>query len=82
MKRKEQKSTGYTTAQKWHEVTREIPEVFRKLEQTAKTSKKQWKWQRGIATHPLTASQWNRAISARDNGVGEAQEPGHASGRL
>ena len=25
-----------------------------------KTSKKEWKWQRGIVAHPLSESQWNR----------------------
>ena len=49
----------------WYEVRREIPEVFRKLEQKARTSKKEWKWQRGIVEHPLSGSQWNRGgISA------------------
>ena len=32
----------------WHEVRREILGAFRKWEQKAKTSKKEWKWQRGI----------------------------------
>ena len=44
----------------WYELRREIPEVFRKLEQKARTSKKEWKWQRGIVTHPPSESQWNR----------------------
>ena len=44
----------------WYEVRREIPEAFRKWEQTTKTSKKELKWQRGIVTHPLSESQWNR----------------------
>ena len=44
----------------WYEVRREIPEAFRKLEQKARTSKKEWKWQRGIVVHPLSESQWNR----------------------
>ena len=29
----------------WHEVRRRIPEAFRKWEQTARASKKEWKWQ-------------------------------------
>ena len=37
----------------WYEVRREIPEAFRKLEQKARTSKKEWQWQRGIVEHPL-----------------------------
>ena len=46
--------------QKWNEVTREILEAFRKLEEKAKTSKKKWKWQRGIVVHLLSESRWNR----------------------
>ena len=37
-----------------------IPEAFTKWEQKVKTSKKEWKWQRGIVTHPLSESQCNR----------------------
>ena len=48
----------------WYEFRREIPEVFRKLEQKARTSKKEWKWLSGIVTHPLSGSQWNRGHSA------------------
>ena len=44
----------------WHAVRRNIPESFRKCEQKAKTSKKEWKWQRVIVAHPLSESQWNR----------------------
>ena len=44
----------------WNEVRRRIPEAFRKWEQKERTSKKEWKWQRGMATHPLSESQWNR----------------------
>ena len=44
----------------WNEVRREMPEAFIKWEQKTKTSKKEWKWQRGIVTHPLSESQWNR----------------------
>ena len=43
----------------WYEVRREIPEVFRKLEQKGRTSQ-EWKWQRGIVVHPPSESQWNR----------------------
>ena len=43
----------------WYEVRREIPQVFRTLEQKARTSK-EWKWHRGMVTHPLSESQWNR----------------------
>ena len=40
----------------WHEIMREILEAFRKWEQKARTSKEEWKWQRGIVTHPLSQS--------------------------
>ena len=41
----------------WNEVRREIPE------QKARTSKEEWKWQRGIVTHLPSESQWNRVTS-------------------
>ena len=44
----------------WYEVRREIPQAFRKLKQKARTSEKEWKWQRGTVAHPLSESQWNR----------------------
>ena len=44
----------------WNEVRQEIPEAYNKWEQKARTSKKEVKWQRGIVTHPLSESQWNR----------------------
>ena len=44
----------------WNEVRREIPEAFRRWEQQAGTSKEEWKWQRGLVTHPLSDSRWNR----------------------
>ena len=28
----------------------------------ARTSKKEWTWQRGIVTHPGSESQWNRGL--------------------
>ena len=48
--RKAQRSTGSTTVQNG----------TRKLEQKARTSKKEWKWQRGIVAHPFSESQWKR----------------------
>ena len=57
--RKAQKHRLYNCPE-WHEVRREIPEAFRKWEQKARTSRKEWKWQRGIVTHPLSERQWNR----------------------
>ena len=47
-------------APEWHEIRREILEAFRKWEHMARTSKKEWKWQRGIVAHPLSESRWNR----------------------
>ena len=44
----------------WHADGRSIPEGFRQWEQKAKTSKKEWKWQRGTVEHPLSGSQSNR----------------------
>ena len=35
----------------WYVVRREIPEAFRKWEQTTRTSKEEWKWQRGNVAH-------------------------------
>ena len=55
----------------WYEVRREIPEAFRKLEQKARTSKKEWKWQRGIVAHPLSESQWNRGSFSMTRWVSE-----------
>ena len=51
-----------------HEIRIEIPEAFRKWEQTAKTSKKEWKWHKGIVVHLLSESQWNRATSVSESG--------------
>ena len=47
----------------WLDVRWEIPDAFRKGEQKARTSK-DWKWQRGIVTHPFIESQWNRGHSS------------------
>ena len=51
----------------WHAVRRGIPEAFRKLEQKARTSKKEWKWQRGIVVHPLPAGIW--AVQKQDDTI-------------
>ena len=59
--RKAQRSTSLYHCPEWHEIRREILEVFRKWEQKATESKKEWKWQRGIVVHPLSESQWNRS---------------------
>ena len=66
----------------WHEVRRQIPEAFGKWEQKARASK-EWKWQRGVVTHHLNGSQWNRShFRKKKVGAREAQELGHASRRL
>ena len=44
----------------WNEIRRGIPEAFRTSEQKVRTSKKEWKCQRGIVTHPPSESHWNR----------------------
>ena len=44
----------------WHGVRRRIPDAFRKCEEKARTAKKEWKCQRGIVTHLVSESQWNR----------------------
>ena len=50
----------------WHEIRREVPEAFRKWDQKARTSKKEWKWQSGIV-------QWNQGpFQHATVGVGEA----------
>ena len=56
---------------KWHAVRRDIPAVFRTWEQKAKTSKKEWKWQRGVVEIPLGGSQWNRGNSRMKMGESE-----------
>ena len=45
----------------WQGIRKEILEAFRKWEQKARTSKKEWKRQRGIVAHPLSESHWIRS---------------------
>ena len=45
----------------WREVRDHIPENLRKWEQRAKTSKKEWKWQRGITSHCLKEGKWTKS---------------------
>ena len=52
-RRKAQKSTGFIIAQNG---TRLEGNPRGK----ARTSKKEWKWQRGIVAHPLSKSRWNK----------------------
>ena len=35
-----------------HEIRREIPESFQKVGAKSENLKEEWKWQRGIVTHP------------------------------
>ena len=68
---------------KWYEVRRAIPEAFRKWEQKARISKKEWKWRGGVVAHPLSESRWKRCdFSMTKMGVREAQELGHANRRV
>ena len=60
----------------WHEIRREIPEAFRKWEQKARTSKKEWKWSRVIVAHPLSESQWNRGHSTKKKWESEKHRAG------
>ena len=62
----------------WYEIRREIPEAFRKWEEKANTSKKEWEVaQEESSTHPLSESQVEQG-SLQDGkvGVGEAQKVG------
>ena len=54
------------------EVRREIPEVFRELERRARTSKKEWKWQRGIVEHPLSGSRRAGVVATDGSLLGNA----------
>ena len=49
-----------------------IREAYRKWKQKAKTSKKEWKWRRGVVADPLSESQWNRVFQYEEMGVREA----------
>ena len=67
-RRKAQKKHRLHKCPEWHEIKREIPEAFRKWEQKARNSKEEWKRQRGIVTHPISESQWNRNFSSMKSG--------------
>ena len=54
----------------WNEVRRRIAEACRKRELLARTSKNEWKWQRGIVINPLNESQWNRGQFSMKKKVG------------
>ena len=55
--------------QEWYAVMRGIVEAWRKWEQKAKTSKKEWKWQRGVVEHPLWKPVDKRKFQNEDVGV-------------
>ena len=55
--RKAQKKHKLYHCPEWHEIRREISETFRKWDHKARTSKREWKWQRGIVW-PTTAPCW------------------------
>ena len=57
----------------WHEIRREISDAFRKWEQKARTSKKEWKWQRVIVAHPLSES-WNGGHFSRKSWESEKHQ--------
>ena len=59
-KKKVQKSTGSTIVQVEMKSGARSHRLAESEEQKARTSKKEWKWQRGTVTHPLNESQLNR----------------------
>ena len=66
----------------WYEIRREIPDAFRKWEQKARTSKKEWKWQRGVVTLLLSESQRNRGHFSVKMWESEKHWSWHASRRV
>ena len=54
---RDRKSTSFTIVQNGTE----LDGGFQGREQKASTSRKEWKWQRGIVTHPPSESRWNRS---------------------
>ena len=59
-KRKVQKITGSTIVQNGTRSDERSQRLSESGSKKARTSKKEWKWQRGIVAHPLMESQWNR----------------------
>ena len=53
-KKKARRSTGCTTVHLGGKSENQIPEGLGKWKQRAKTSKEDWKWQRGITSHTLS----------------------------
>ena len=60
----------------WHQIIMEIPEAFRKWEQKARTSNKEWMRQRGIVEDPPSESMEHGPLQYGKVGVGEAQQLG------
>ena len=48
----------------WREIRSQLSEELRKWKQRARTSKREWKWQRGVVTHPPSDSQWVKSHSS------------------
>ena len=58
-RRKVQKSTGSTIVQEGTKTGAKSQGRAESGNKKARISTKEWKWQRGIVTHPLSESQWN-----------------------
>ena len=63
-KRNVQTSTGLTIVQVGMRSGAKSQMPARSGNKKAGTSKKDWKWQRGVVTHPQYESQWNRGHSS------------------
>ena len=64
----------------WKEVRNQIPEDWGEMGAKAKTSKKDWKWQRGITAHPLgRRSLEEKPLDSTTMGLRKAQKLGHFS---
>ena len=61
--RKAQKSTASTTAQNGTRSDGKSQRLSESGRQKARTSKEEWKWQRGIVAHPLSERPWNRSYA-------------------
>ena len=45
----------------WREVADQIPQDLGEMGAKAKTSKKDWKWQRGVTSHPVSEGDWKKS---------------------
>ena len=61
-RRKAQKSTGSTIAQNGTKSDGRSQRLLDSGSNKREPQKKEWKWQRGIVTHPLSECQWNRVL--------------------